>query len=106
MSKKDKGRCSFCGNELPYEQLFQGVDGRFICFECIESAHAILAEQFPEALKGNNPQESKQRKEKNRAEAAEAAPLADGSYSAEGFGFNLTVRVPVTVEVKDGKLGD
>ena len=36
--------------------------------------------------------------------AAEAAPLADGSYSAEGFGFNLTVRMPVTVEVKDGKL--
>ena len=37
-------------------------------------------------------------------EAAEAAPLVDGSYSAEGFGFNLTVRVPVTVEVKDGML--
>ena len=35
---------------------------------------------------------------------AEAAPLTDGSYSAEGFGFNLTVRVPVTVEVKDGRL--
>lgn len=38
------------------------------------------------------------------AEAAGAAPLVDGSYSAEGFGFNLTVRVPVTVELKDGKL--
>ena len=38
------------------------------------------------------------------AEAAEAAALVDGSYSAEGFGFNLTVRVPVTVEVKDGQL--
>ena len=37
-------------------------------------------------------------------EAAEPAPLEDGSYSAEGFGFNLTVRMPVTVEVKDGKL--
>ena len=36
--------------------------------------------------------------------AAEAAPLTDGTYSAEGFGFNLTVRVPVTVEVQDGKL--
>ena len=36
--------------------------------------------------------------------AAETIPLTDGSYSAEGFGFNLTVRVPVTVEVKDGKL--
>ena len=83
MSKKDKGRCSFCGNELPYEQLFQGVDGRFICFECIESAHAILAEQFPEALKGNNPQESKQRKEKNRAEAAEAGIVNDGKLDMQ-----------------------
>ncbi len=35
---------------------------------------------------------------------AEAAPLTDGVYQAEGFGFNLTVRVPVTVEVKDGKI--
>ena len=35
---------------------------------------------------------------------AEAAPLTDGSYTAEGFGFNLTVRIPVTVEVKDGKI--
>ncbi len=35
---------------------------------------------------------------------AEAAPLTDGSYEAEGFGFNLTVRIPVTVEVKDGKI--
>ncbi len=83
MSKKDKGRCSFCGNELPYEQLFQGVDGRFICFECIESAHAILAEQFPEALKGNNSQESKQRKEKNRAEAAEAGIVNDGKLDMQ-----------------------
>ncbi len=32
------------------------------------------------------------------------APLIDGSYQGEGFGFNLTVRVPVTVEVKDGRL--
>ena len=35
---------------------------------------------------------------------AEAAPLTDGSYAAEGAGFNLTVPVPVTVEVKDGKI--
>ncbi len=34
----------------------------------------------------------------------EAAPLTDGSYTAEGFGFNLTVRIPVTVEVADGKI--
>ena len=38
------------------------------------------------------------------AAPAEAAPLADGTYEGEGFGFNLTVRVPVTVEVADGKL--
>ena len=37
------------------------------------------------------------------AETAETAPLDDGSYSAEGSGFNLTVRMPVMVEVKDGK---
>ena len=36
--------------------------------------------------------------------AAEAAPLADGTYQGEGFGFNLTKRVPVTVEVKDGRI--
>ncbi len=36
--------------------------------------------------------------------AAEGAALVDGTYQGEGFGFNLTVRVPVTVEVKDGKL--
>ncbi len=35
---------------------------------------------------------------------AEAAALADGSYSAEGFGFNLTKHVPVTVEIADGRL--
>ena len=34
----------------------------------------------------------------------EAAPLEDGTYTGEGFGFNLTVRVPVTVEVKDGAI--
>lgn len=72
MSKKDKGRCSFCGTEVPYEQLFQGVDGRFICFDCIENAHAILAEQYPGALEGDHSEERQRRKEKNRAEAAEA----------------------------------
>ena len=35
---------------------------------------------------------------------ADAEPLKDGSFSGEGFGFNLTQKVPVTVEVKDGKL--
>lgn len=40
-----------------------------------------------------------------KGEAAdEGAPLVDGTYQGEGFGFNLTKRVPVTVEVKDGRL--
>ena len=46
MSKKNTGRCAFCGKEVPYEQLFQGTDGKFICFECIENAHAILEQQY------------------------------------------------------------
>ena len=37
-------------------------------------------------------------------EAGEAAPLTDGEYSSTGAGFNLTVPMPVTVEVKDGRL--
>jgi len=36
--------------------------------------------------------------------AAELAPLADGSYTGEGFGFNLTVKVPVTVTVENGAI--
>ena len=40
-----------------------------------------------------------------KGEAAdEGAPLTDGTYQGEGFGFNLTKRVPVTVEVRDGRL--
>ena len=30
--------------------------------------------------------------------------LADGVYTGEGNGFNLTAKIPVTVEVKDGKI--
>lgn len=33
-----------------------------------------------------------------------AAALVDGTYTGEGRGFNLTVKVPVTVEVKDGAI--
>ena len=37
--------------------------------------------------------------------AAEAGSgLADGTYAGEGSGFNLTVKVPVTVEVAGGKI--
>ena len=38
------------------------------------------------------------------ASEAAGAGLADGTYTGEGTGFNLTVKVPVTVEVKDGRL--
>lgn len=85
MSKKDKGRCSFCGTEVPYEQLFQGVDGRFICFDCIENAHAILAEQYPGALEGDHSQERQRRKEKNRAEAAEAGIVNTGKLDLQSL---------------------
>ena len=30
--------------------------------------------------------------------------LEDGVYAGEGSGFNLTVKVPVEVEIKDGKM--
>ena len=85
MSKKDKGRCSFCGTEVPYEQLFQGVDGRFICFDCIENAHAILAEQYPGALEGDHSEERQRRKEKNRAEAAEAGIVNTGKLGLQSL---------------------
>ena len=85
MSKKDKGRCSFCGTEVPYEQLFQGVDGRFICFDCIENAHAILAEQYPGALEGDHSEERQRRKEKNRAEAAEAGIVNTGKLDLQSL---------------------
>lgn len=74
MSKKDMGRCAFCGQEVPYDQLFQGTDGKFICFECIENAHAILEQQYPEYIEDvddGSAAKRKQRQEKDRAEAAQ-----------------------------------
>ncbi|MBR1480888.1 MAG: ATP-dependent Clp protease ATP-binding subunit ClpX [Paludibacteraceae bacterium] len=38
--KKDKDVCSFCGKETPY--LFEGEDGAYICYDCIENGHQIL----------------------------------------------------------------
>ncbi len=73
MSKKDKGRCAFCGRELPYEQLFQGVDGRYICFDCVEGAHNILEEQYHTVDAEDIVEQNRQRrKETERAEAAKA----------------------------------
>lgn len=71
MSKKDTGRCSFCGREIPFEQLFQGTDGRFICFDCVENAHSILAEQYQlDNGAGEVEEDRKRRKDKERKEAA------------------------------------
>ena len=36
--------------------------------------------------------------------AEEASALVDGTYEGEGAGFELTAKVPVTVEVADGKI--
>jgi len=73
MSKKDKGRCSFCGREMPYEQLFQGTDGRFICFDCVENAHGILEEQYQLNNGAGEVEENRRRRKdmgRNEAKAA------------------------------------
>ena len=74
MSKKDTGRCAFCGRELPYDQLFQGTDGKFICFDCVENAHAILEDQYTDipVNEDTGAEQRKKRQEKDRAEAAKS----------------------------------
>ncbi len=72
MSKKDKGRCAFCGREMPYEQLFQGVDGKFICFDCIEGAHNILEEQYQLGGEDAVSEDRMRRKEQERNEGKAA----------------------------------
>ena len=80
MSKKNTGRCAFCGKEVPYEQLFQGTDGKFICFECIENAHAILEQQYEyiEDVDDGSAEKRKQRQAKDRAEAAQSGIINNG----------------------------
>ena len=80
MSKKNTGRCAFCGKEVPYEQLFQGTDGKFICFECIENAHAILEQQYEyiEDVDDGSAERRKQRQAKDRAEAAQGGIVNNG----------------------------
>ena len=72
MSKKDRGRCSFCGREIPFENLFQGTDGKFICFDCVENAHEILAEQYQLGQGAEVEEDRQRRKDKDRKEAAAA----------------------------------
>ncbi|MBO7455133.1 MAG: ATP-dependent Clp protease ATP-binding subunit ClpX [Paludibacteraceae bacterium] len=83
--KKDKGRCAFCGRDLPYEQLFQGVDGQFICFDCVEGAHDILAEQ--DLLDGGLEVEvdRSRRKDRERAEAAKAGIKNSGKLDMKSL---------------------
>ncbi|MBO4577079.1 MAG: ATP-dependent Clp protease ATP-binding subunit ClpX [Paludibacteraceae bacterium] len=79
MSKKEnKGRCSFCGRDVPYEQLFQGVDGRYICFDCVEGAHDILEEQYQLDNGAGVEEDRKRRKDKERKEAAAAGITNSG----------------------------
>ena len=61
MKKKETARCAFCGREVSVEQLFQGTDGRFICFDCVENAHQILlTEGYISATENNgNPKTKK-----------------------------------------------
>ena len=74
------GRCAFCGKDVPYEQLFQGTDGKFICFECIENAHAILEQQYEyiEDVDDGSAEKRKQRQAKDRAEAARSGIINTG----------------------------
>jgi len=43
MATKKNNLCSFCGNES--DQLFSGLDGSLICYDCIEQGHKLLMEQ-------------------------------------------------------------
>lgn len=38
-----KNRCSFCGRNEDEVQLLQGVGGAFICIDCVEHAHQLIA---------------------------------------------------------------
>lgn len=38
-----KNRCSFCGRTEDEVQLLQGVGGAFICLDCVEHAHQLIA---------------------------------------------------------------
>ena len=77
-SKVRTARCSFCGRELPEDQLFLGADNRYICFDCVENAHNILLQQgliVEQTVAANADaveQERQRRKEKERKEAERA----------------------------------
>jgi len=74
--KKEVGRCAFCGSSVPLENLFRGIDNQYICFDCVENAHAIIEDQFVDTRSGSESdvaaKERKLRQEKGRAEAEKA----------------------------------
>lgn len=55
MAKK-KEKCNFCGREMP--RMFQGIDGSYICSDCIEMGHRLIyGMESPTPIPGNNPEE-------------------------------------------------
>lgn len=86
MSKKDRGRCAFCGREMPYEQLFQGADGKFICFDCVENAHEIIEEQYQLNNSAEGVEEDRKRKkDKERKEAVAAGIKNSGKLDMQSL---------------------
>lgn len=45
-----KNRCSFCGRNEDEVQLLQGVGGAFICIDCVEHAHKLIAGASSDAV--------------------------------------------------------
>lgn len=52
MRKKKEEACSFCGRDDV--SLFAGLDGSYICPDCIEHGHQIIAEKEAEAKKATD----------------------------------------------------
>ena len=84
MSKRDRGRCSFCGREIPYENLFQGTDGKFICFDCVENAHEIIEEQL-HSQTAEVEEDRQRRKDRGRKEAADAGFVNSGKLDMQSL---------------------
>ena len=61
---------------MPFENLFRGVDNQYICFDCVENAHAIIEEQYVDTKSSSEDdvatRERKKRQEKDHAEAEKA----------------------------------
>lgn len=46
---KKKPICSFCGRSMP--QMFRGEDDSYICYDCIENGHKMVAQMIAESAK-------------------------------------------------------